>query len=463
METLIQTTFAILLFFALINLATSAGLYILQKKSTFAWMSVFWVAVIVNFVIQGMVQEGQCQIIMAYGFAVIPLNILGYVSLKFLNLKYPVKSMLVMSILALGITPLLDSLHLSFTQQAMPLAVATAAPLFFTAYVFLIRHRKISTAVMKIESVVLIAQGIHCINFALFREDPSAQLWGWTVSYALYQLLACVLPAMTLEDFHRDETVRLEKLVELRTNELEKALEQKNMMVRVLTHDISNCLVPLTFFNKLLTKKSLSEMKQEDLSLATTRIGVSAERISSMVVQVRNYEAMISKKDKNHLKFVSLKDCLNETILQLSELLKSKKINLKIDFTGGLSDQVKVQVDSPSFTNSVLSNLLTNSVKFSHVNGEILIQVKAYPDSKVEILFIDHGTGMPQEMLEKVFSFSHNTSRDGTSGEKGTGFGLPILKKYIEIYEGEISVSSREQSQSTPGETCFAMILKAEL
>ena len=110
--------------------------------------------------------------------------------------------------------------------------------------------------------------------------------------------------------------------------------------------------------------------------------------------------------------------------------------------------------------NSVLSNLISNSIKFSYPDSLIEINILAAGENKVEIQFKDNGIGMSEEMVSNVFSFSHNISRDGTNGEKGTGFGLPILKKYIEIYEGEISVISKEQTSYTSGFTCFKLVLK---
>lgn len=426
-------------------------------------MSVFWIAVILNFVIQGAFQEGQLKIILAYGFAVIPLNILGFVSLKFLNLKYPVIPMSILGVLSLAAVLFLDQFGLAFVWQAMPLAISTAAPLTYTAYIFLVKHRKISTAVMKIESLVLLAQGVHCFNFAIFRGDHSAQLWGWTLSYALYQLLACVLPVLVLEAYHRDEQERLSKLVEQRTAELASALEQKNMMVRVLTHDISNCLIPLSFFTKTINKKNVEDLKQVEFDRALNRIEVSTNRISSMVSQVRDYESMTSRTENSRLKFISLKECLNDSFLQFKETLQNKNVSFKIEFHQEVGNDVKVLIDAPSFVNSVLSNLISNGIKFSQDGGKLDIQINPHSKGKIEILFQDSGVGMPEEMIQRVFSFNHNTSRDGTKGEKGTGFGLPILKKYIEIYGGDITVTSREQTVSAPGYTCFKIILKSEV
>ena len=58
---------------------------------------------------------------------------------------------------------------------------------------------------------------IHCFNFAFFRMVPEAQMWGWPVAYALYQILASIMPVTSLEYFHRGEKRRLNSLVKNRT------------------------------------------------------------------------------------------------------------------------------------------------------------------------------------------------------------------------------------------------------
>lgn len=460
MDTLVQTTFLILILFAIINLVISTSLYIIQKKEVFAWMSIFWITVIINFIIQSFAQDEHLRIIISYGFAVIPLNLLGYVSLQFLKLKYPVKRMVVLSVLALLLTSISNQFTTSFFLKALPFALATAAPLCFIAYTFLISHRKQSSAIMKMEAVVLLLMVVHCFNFALFRNSPGSQLWGWSLSYALYQLLACLLPALLVDDYHREEKDRQTEIVNQRIEELHYLLEQKNTMVRVLTHDISNCLIPLSFFTKILKDKKIEDLTQEDLSKALHRIEVSSSRISSMVTQVRDFESMTSRKNQSNLKSCYLKSSLEESFSHFKEQLLAKNINFKINFEPNLDTHLRVIVDPPSFVNSVLSNLISNCIKFSHPDGLIEVNIYSAGKDKVEIQFKDYGVGMSEEMLSKVFSFNHNISRDGTRGEKGTGFGLPILKKYIEIYEGDISVTSQEEDSGIQGFTCFKLVLK---
>jgi signal transduction histidine kinase len=85
---------------------------------------------------------------------------------------------------------------------------------------------------------------------------------------------------------------------------------------------------------------------------------------------------------------------------------------------------------------------MTNAIKFSLPGKSVEIDLKA-TDDKVAITVIDSGIGIPATLIGKLFDAEAKTSRKGTSGENGTGFGLPIVKAYVERYRGSISVTSR--------------------
>ena len=64
---------------------------------------------------------------------------------------------------------------------------------------------------------------------------------------------------------------------------------------------------------------------------------------------------------------------------------------------------------------------------------------------------------MPSDLVADLFDISKATSRPGTSGELGTGFGMPLMARFMKIYGGSISVESRERVEGVPdyGTTVF--------
>lgn len=76
----------------------------------------------------------------------------------------------------------------------------------------------------------------------------------------------------------------------------------------------------------------------------------------------------------------------------------------------------------------------------------------------VELEFRDHGMGIPAHLLGSVFDVKKRTSRSGTEGETGVGFGMPLVKKFIHLYRGSITIESRS-AEEIPEDSGTSVIL----
>jgi len=96
---------------------------------------------------------------------------------------------------------------------------------------------------------------------------------------------------------------------------------------------------------------------------------------------------------------------------------------------------------------TVIRNLVNNSIKFSNIDGEIKISCSR--EGK-EVLFCvcDNGVGMPQDKADKIFKIDKNKSTTGTKGEKGTGLGLMVCYDFVKMHNGRIWFES-EVGKST--------------
>lgn len=112
--------------------------------------------------------------------------------------------------------------------------------------------------------------------------------------------------------------------------------------------------------------------------------------------------------------------------------------------------------------NSVILNILTNAIKFTPQSGAIQIEVCNRGENKTQITISDSGVGIPNELLQKLFDSSEITTRKGTAGEVGTGFGLPIARAVLVRMGGAINVNSFEAKvgESNSG-TSFTILLNS--
>jgi two-component system, sensor histidine kinase and response regulator len=97
----------------------------------------------------------------------------------------------------------------------------------------------------------------------------------------------------------------------------------------------------------------------------------------------------------------------------------------------------------------VLTNLVSNAIKFSPRNGVIDIRVEAAAAARVRFSVSDHGAGIPEAHRARLFSKFHQVDSSNTRGKGGTGLGLAISKAIVEQHGGEIGLYSRVGHGST--------------
>jgi signal transduction histidine kinase len=155
---------------------------------------------------------------------------------------------------------------------------------------------------------------------------------------------------------------------------------------------------------------------------------------------------------------------LNDSVEYLQKIFASEleKKNVRIAYDLDRNRGLHLLVEPVSFKNQVMGNIISNAIKFSHPGGQI--EINSYPMNHhyhvVEIR--DHGIGMPQALIEHMFDLSKKTSRPGTGGEIGTGFGMHIMKSFMEMYQGQVLIESIEGKDENKCGTTFRLILKGQ-
>lgn len=228
----------------------------------------------------------------------------------------------------------------------------------------------------------------------------------------------------------------LEELA-LTKNLLESQLGENITLIRVLVHDVAN---PLSVIK--LHTQSLLMLKDNPYQKQLTKISKSCNNIHELLNNVREWQSVKSGKKDLTLQAVSVQQVLLECEQTFSEKLENKNLQFKIHFEGPSIENVKVSADRVSLINNVLNNLISNAIKFSNEGSKIDLRV-LNQDSHVCFKIRDYGVGIPKDLIQLIFSPTAKTSRPGTNGEAGTGFGLPIVKSYVEKFGGHIEVISK--------------------
>jgi CheY-like chemotaxis protein len=96
-----------------------------------------------------------------------------------------------------------------------------------------------------------------------------------------------------------------------------------------------------------------------------------------------------------------------------------------------------IQADERLIT-QVITNLISNAVKFSPEFKSVCISAEIFNDEKIEFIIKDEGIGIADSFKEKLFKVEKMFSTEGTKGEKGTGLGLSLVKEIVEKHKGDI-------------------------
>lgn len=212
-----------------------------------------------------------------------------------------------------------------------------------------------------------------------------------------------------------------------------KAAESDNLrkLLRIVCHDISNPLTRASF--AIETYKGEKTKNWDDVDRS---IGI----VTNIISKVKSYEFARSKKENLKLGKVGIKDSLEEINFIFTPILQEKNITLETNIQAD-----SVLADPVSFTNEVLANLISNAIKFSEAGSIIKLSSELNNHGKVILKVTDTGAGIDESTLKSIFNSYRSLSKPGTNGEKGTGFGLPIVKSYVEFYGGKITVETKEK------------------
>jgi len=120
-----------------------------------------------------------------------------------------------------------------------------------------------------------------------------------------------------------------------------------------------------------------------------------------------------------------------------------KNIEIKVD----VPESIFIEVDERLMI-QVITNLVSNAIKFSDDGKSITISADRFNNELVEFVIRDEGVGIPESYHSKIFKFDKMFSTRGTRGERGTGLGLSLVKEIIERHNGEIWFYSKERDGS---------------
>jgi signal transduction histidine kinase len=199
------------------------------------------------------------------------------------------------------------------------------------------------------------------------------------------------------------------------------------------SHEFRTPLSTVLSSASLLAKYTTTE-EQEKRARHVDKIRSSVKHLNDILEDFLSLGKLDEGKVNSHITSFNLKEVLQDVADELKGLLK-KGQNIELHYSGK-----EIIVTDKGLLKNIVINLVTNAIKFSDEDGEIT--VSAIIDEETGIIkFQDHGIGIAEDDLQHLFSSFFRGAN--AVNIQGTGLGLHIVKRYLDLLGGEVSVTSQ--------------------
>jgi len=225
-------------------------------------------------------------------------------------------------------------------------------------------------------------------------------------------------------------------------DKLEAANKDLDRFAFMASHDLQEPLRKIRTFSDMLTRKYTSVLDKDGFEIIH-KIENAAQRMSNLIQDILTF-SKISMEKKTFVES-NLNDLLNEVLFEIDSTVKEKQAQIFVNTLPSL----KV---NPVLMRPLFYNIISNSLKYSKQNTPPIIKVHAEdngtPEKKyMRIYFEDNGIGFEQKYAEEIFTMFNRLPHPHPI--EGTGIGLALCKKIVEVHDGYISAKSKVDEGST--------------
>ena len=224
----------------------------------------------------------------------------------------------------------------------------------------------------------------------------------------------------------------------------ESANKAKSVFLSSMSHELRTPLNAILGFAQLLRLDD--SLQQEALDNAND-IYSAGKHLLKLINEVLDLAKIESGYTEISIQPVHLADVFNDCQTLMTSL--AEKHEVELHFTKSCFNPTFVNAD-PTRTNQVLSNLISNAIKYNKNKGNVSVSCEE-KDNKLHVRVKDDGPGIEPENIPKLFIPFNRLGEENSSSIEGTGIGLVITRQLIEHMHGELHVNSTPGSGSEFG------------
>ena len=233
---------------------------------------------------------------------------------------------------------------------------------------------------------------------------------------------------------------KAERNMRINMRKIENEKENVKSLVTDISHQLKTPLANVELYNTLLAEEGISD--EERLEFLETE-GIAIEKLKMLVDSLINISRLeanmisIDKKEEN------LKECIESAISSVKADAAKKNITIKND----IKEDCILAIDR-KWTTEAIFNLLDNAVKYTAPNGKINLSL----DNGINYFALnieDNGIGIDSSEYNDIFKRFYRSRNDIVQNEKGSGVGLYLVRKIMNLQDGNVMVSSEKGKGST--------------
>ncbi len=280
-----------------------------------------------------------------------------------------------------------------------------------------IKNMKMDTAVMMITSYASLDIAVKATNFGAFNFVPKP--------FTPQELKSAI------------EGITKHLFLKRMTRDMNKEGKQiRFQFLSVLSHELKSPLNAIEGYLKIMQEKQVGE-NLEDYMAMIDRSMIRIKGMRGLIMDMLDLTKLESGKKNREIKVVDLREIATTAIHTVEPLAihQNVAINLNSD------DHISIPAVADELE-IILNNLLSNAVKYNRNGGHIDFNI-TQKDHEVVIKVKDSGIGISKENISKLFNEFSRIKTEKTRDITGSGLGLSITKKMVDLYHGHITVESQ--------------------
>ena len=239
------------------------------------------------------------------------------------------------------------------------------------------------------------------------------------------------------------QNARLFREIQDKSRQLEVANKHKSEFLANMSHELRTPLNAIIGFSEVLQEKLFGDVNEKQSDYLND-IHSSGKHLLGLINDILDLSKVEAGRMELDLATFGVASALSNAMTLVRERAQRHNVALRMEVDPGLGE---VAADERKLK-QILVNLLTNAVKFTPDGGSVEVTARREPDALV-IAVRDTGIGIAPEDQEAVFEEFRQVGRHYTNKQEGTGLGLALTKKFVELHGGRIWVESEPGKGST--------------